>query len=286
MSERALRVEKIDKKTASTVVSAKHYSGRLGILWEGFGLFSGDDLIGVCCYGQPSAPIQKHAFVERDFRIYELTRLVVDRGAPPNSASVLIAHSLAKLSDRPCAVISYADSSHGHCGIVYQATNWLYTGATKAHDSLYLVGGEKLHAMTVMGRFKVTDPGRWAKENNIVRVKPGLKHRYFTFVGSKSQKKRMLRKLKYPAVADYPKTEKTLYDCGLSCAKTLNPRADLDDLIAALEQDAADTRLSMGYAETAQARQWDRDSLRKTEARLAEWREVRRICEELNQNDL
>lgn len=213
-----LTVRKIDKHTANGVVSVKHYSGRLGILWEAFGLFNGERLIGVCCYGQPSAPIQKHAFTDRNFRLYELTRLVVDRGAPANSASFLISNSLNLLSERPCAVVSYADSAHGHCGIVYQATNWAYTGATKAHDSLYLIDGVPTHVMTVIDRFKVTDPGRWAKENGIERVKPGLKHRYFTFCGSKTQKRRMLARLKYPVISEYPKADKTLYECGPEAA--------------------------------------------------------------------
>jgi hypothetical protein len=216
-----LTVCKIDKATAKAVTEAKHYSRRLGIMWEAFGLYDGGALIGVCCYGQPSAPIQKHAFANRDYRLYELTRLVVDRGAPKNAASILIAGSLAQLSERPAAVVSYADSSHGHCGIVYQATNWLYTGATKAHDSLYMVNGEKLHAMTVMDRFKVTDPGRWAKENGIERIKPEAKHRYFILIGSKSDKRRMLKGLKYPVIKGYPKAEKTLYDCGKPCRESI-----------------------------------------------------------------
>jgi hypothetical protein len=71
-------VKRIDKSIADLIISNKHYSKRLGIFWEGFGLFNDNKLIGVCCFGQPSAPIQKHAFKDRNFRLYELTRLVVD----------------------------------------------------------------------------------------------------------------------------------------------------------------------------------------------------------------
>ena len=28
-------------------------------------------------------------------------------------------------------MVSYADSGMNHCGYIYQATNWIYTGATK-----------------------------------------------------------------------------------------------------------------------------------------------------------
>jgi hypothetical protein len=210
-------VKRIDKATAKSVIEAKHYSKRLGIMWEAFGLYVDGKLCGVCCYGQPSAPIQKHAFAERDFRLYELTRMVVDRGVNKNAPSYLIAQSLKMLNEQPSAVVSYADSKHGHCGIVYQASNWLYTGATVAHDSLYMVEGVPMHAMSVMDKFRVSDPGRWAKENGIERVKPGKKHRYFFLNGSKRQKRKMLGGLKYPVIAEYPKTDKTLYEDGKSC---------------------------------------------------------------------
>lgn len=218
-----ISVRRIDKATAKAVIVAKHYSGRLGIMWEAFGLFSGDRLCGVVCYGQPSAPIQKHAFTGRDFRLYELTRLVIDRGEDKNAASILISRSLQMLSERPCAVVSYADSMHGHCGIVYQATNWLYTGATKAHDCLYVVNGERLHAMTVIDRYKVTEPAKWAKENGIERIKPDAKHRYFMIIGNKTQRKKMLASLRYPVISEYPKTEKRLYDCGAPCSTITQP---------------------------------------------------------------
>lgn len=212
-----MNVMRIDKATASKVIGGKHYSRRLGIYWEGFGLYHDGVIIGVITYGQPSAPIQKHAFVDRDFRLYELTRLVIDRGAPRNAASYLISHSLRLLSVNPCAVISYADSAQGHCGIVYQATNWLYTGGNIAHDCLYRVGDELLHPMTLRDRFGVLDPVAWAKTNSVERVKGGVKHRYFKFVGTKRERRMMQAKLKYPVEATYPKVDKTLYDDGLNC---------------------------------------------------------------------
>jgi hypothetical protein len=41
------------------------------------------------------------------------------------------------------------------------------------------------------------------------------KHRYFYLCGaSKKQTKAMRAALKYPVIAEYPKSEKTLYDAG------------------------------------------------------------------------
>jgi hypothetical protein len=216
----SLLVKKINKKIAASIVSEKHYSRRLGIFWEGFGLFENEVLLGVCCFGQPSPAIQKHAFKDRDFRLYELTRLVVDEGVE-NGASFLISQSIKQLSQRPCAIVSYADSMHGHCGIVYQATNWIYTGGTVSHDKLYCVDGKIFHPMTLRDHFGTTHPAQWVKENSdkfcIQTIKPHPKHRYFFFCGSKKEKKTMKHKLAYPQ-QQYPKTEKTLYNSGdVSC---------------------------------------------------------------------
>jgi hypothetical protein len=115
--------------------------------------------------------------------------------------------------EKPCTVVSYADMEQNHCGIIYQATNWIYTGSTKSHDKLYIVGGERVHPMTLRDR-GITDPTRWAKENNIKMLKPYEKHRYFYLVGTKKQKKRMLFKLKYQVIKEYPKCDQKRYDDG------------------------------------------------------------------------
>lgn len=207
-------VEPITKKQADFIITRRHYSRRAPIFWEAFALVDGDGLIeGVVVYGQPSPPIQKHAFAERSFRLYELTRLVIQT-TKPNAASFLVGRSLRMLSEQPSAVVSYADSEWGHAGIVYQATNWLYTGAAKGHDKTYIVNGERLHPMSVIDRFGVTDPTRWAKENGIQTAPPSSKHRYFYLNGNARQKKEMCSKLRYPIVGQYPKSEKRMYDAG------------------------------------------------------------------------
>ncbi len=213
-----LSVRPITKPKAKRIVEAKHYSGCLGIFWEGFGLFQGNRILGVCCFGQPSPPLQKYAFTDRDFRLYELTRLVVDRGIK-NGASTLIGRSLVQLKNQPCAVVSYADSSHGHCGIVYQSTNWRYTGPTVSHDCLYMVDGVLTHPMTIRDRFKTNSPTKWAKENGVEKVKPEPKHRYFFFCGSKRQRKSMTKRLSYPEVIPYPQINKQMYEDGIVCSK-------------------------------------------------------------------
>jgi len=207
-----MHVITLDKSSCDEFVLKKHYSRRASIFWAGFGLVENGKVTGVAVYGQPSPPIQKHAFKDRDFRLYELSRVVV-QSKTKNASSFLVANSLKMLEPKPCAVISYSDMEQNHCGIIYQATNWIYTGATKSHDKAYIVEGVRTHPMTLRDR-GITDPTRWAKENNISMVKPMDKHRYFQFVGSKIDKKNMLAKLTYQVIYSYPKCESKRYDDG------------------------------------------------------------------------
>jgi hypothetical protein len=217
-----MKVIQLSKKDCDRWVLAKHYSRRAPIYWAGFGLVIDGNVEGVCVYGQPSPPIQKHAFKDRDFKLLELSRLVVQT-TQKNAASFLVGNSLQML-DAPCAIISYADSEQGHSGIIYQATNWIYTGATKSHDSAYIVDGKRVHPMTLRDR-GITDPVRWAKENGIEKVPPMPKHRYFQFVGNRQQILKMKCKLSYPIVSAYPKSPKSRYDDG---PKIVHPVKEYD----------------------------------------------------------
>jgi hypothetical protein len=206
-----MNVVKLSKAECEEWVKTKHYSRRASIFWAGFGLEIDDMIEGVCVYGQPSPPIQKHSFKDRDFRLFELARLVIQT-TQKNAASFLVGNSL-KMLDSPCAVVSYADTEQGHSGVVYQATNWIYTGSTKSHDKAYLVDGKRIHPMTLRDQ-GITDPTRWAKENGIQTISPMEKHRYFQVVGNKRQRRYMLKKLQYPIVTTYPKSPSCRYDDG------------------------------------------------------------------------
>lgn len=206
-----MNVITIDKPTAELFVKQKHYSRRASVFWAAFGLEVGGKIEGVVVYGQPSPSLQKHAFRDRDFRLYELSRLVVQTGER-NAASILVGRSLQMLP-APCAVVSYADTEQGHSGIIYQATNWTYTGSTVSHDHLYMVDGERVHPMTLRDR-GILDPKRWAKENGIATVKPSPKHRYFFAVGDRRERRSIMARLAYPVVTEYPKSDQTRYDDG------------------------------------------------------------------------
>jgi len=206
-----MKVVSLSKDICEKFVLQKHYSRRASIFWAGYGLVEDNKIVGVCVFGQPSPPIQKYAFEDRDFKLYELARVVIQT-TTKNAASFLVGNAL-KLLDQPSAVVSYSDMEQNHCGIIYQATNWLYTGFTISHDHAYLVDGKRVHPMSLRDR-GITNPKEWARENNIETIKPFPKHRYFFLNGNKRQKKIMLSKLKYPVINQYPKCDQQRYDDG------------------------------------------------------------------------
>ena len=65
-----MQVIPLSKALCEKWVLAKHYSHRSSIFWAGFGLEVNNKIEGVCVFGQPSPPIQKHAFTDRDFKLY------------------------------------------------------------------------------------------------------------------------------------------------------------------------------------------------------------------------
>lgn len=114
-----------------------------------------------------------------------------------NGASELVGKSL-RLLPKPTIVVSYADTAQGHVGYVYQATNFLFTGTTKARTDMASVGGKH---------------SRHSKGDKTDRVARSAKHRYVYFCGTKSQKKEMLLALNYKP-HPYPKGDTSRYDVG------------------------------------------------------------------------
>jgi hypothetical protein len=67
-------------------------------------------------------------------QVIELNRLCL-RYNRKNEASFLVAKSLSLLP-KPKIVVSYADTAQGHQGVIYQATNFLFTGTTKPRTDI------------------------------------------------------------------------------------------------------------------------------------------------------
>lgn len=199
-------IKEIPKAIAQNLVVKNHYLHRKAPCSIAFGLFNQEqELLGVVMYGVPASRslCTGLAGLEYANEIYELTRLWVDDKAPKNGESFLIGNSLRKVQKK--LIVSYAEVEQGHLGVVYQATNWLYTGLSAKHSEYRLDGVKnKTHSRHLFDEFGGINGAKKHYGDRLQKHERPRKHRY-VFINAKGNiKKQLLQKLNYK-ITDYPK---------------------------------------------------------------------------------
>ena len=169
---------------------------------NGTDLFSNERIVGCVIYGTPSsAPLRKGICgIEESFNVLELTRLWIEDDTPKNTESFLIGNTI-KLVNKEI-IVSYAEIEQGHLGIVYQATNWIYTGLSAKRTNWVIEGVDK-HCQTIADKYTSKELTELYGDK-FKRVPRPRKHRYVFFNANKYRKKELLNKLKYN-IENYPK---------------------------------------------------------------------------------
>lgn len=201
------RIDPISYKEAMDIVVENHYLHRKAPCSFAFGLFdnSTNEVIGVVIYGTPSSSSLRAGIcgVEEKNNVIELTRLWIKDGTPKNTESYLIGNTLSRVNKE--IIVSYAEIQQGHLGIVYQATNWIYTGLS-AKRSNWTIKGVNKHCQTIADKYTSAQLHELYGEDFKLVDRP-RKHRYVYFnAKSKKRKKELISKLKYE-VLPYPKKE-------------------------------------------------------------------------------
>lgn len=209
------KVRSIDSAQCKEWLLYKHYARRMCPIEYSFGLFDEYNLLqGIVTYGTPVSSTLRDTF-GNGFKLMELNRLCINDGLERNTLSYFVSESLSQLP-KPLIIASYADTTQNHHGFIYQATNWIYTGLSAKVNIVKIKGMEHLHSGTIldMARGK-EDRFAYLKakfgEDNVYKEPSPRKHRYFYFLGSKKQKKAMLKALPYP-IEPYPKGDNKRYD--------------------------------------------------------------------------
>ena len=185
-------VKRIERSDCEPYILGIHYAKRWVSISFAFGLFEDSELVGIITYGSPASPALCKGVCGEPFRkqVIELSRLAL-KNNKKNEASILVGRSLRLLGkERDYIVVSYADTAHNHAGIVYQATNFLFTGTSKARTDIASKNGKH-------PRHHAGD-----KSNRVYR---SPKHRYITFVGNKRFCKSAKKALRYKELP-YPKS--------------------------------------------------------------------------------
>ena len=198
------KVESIKPFETYDWLKNKHYAKRIPPISYAFGLFQGNVLNGVCCFGIPASRF------ENIKQPYELNRLVINDDLDKNVLSYFVSNCL-KLFPKNNIIVSYADPNNGHHGYIYQATNWIYMGKSCPHNDWY-IDGKLLHEKTIFNMYGTCSVKSLKKKGiNITYKKTLAKHRYFYFTGTKKQKQFLLNSLKYK-IEPYPKGQNKRYD--------------------------------------------------------------------------
>lgn len=209
--ETGYSVKKIDPREAAPFILKIHYAKRMPPISHAYGLIKKNQLHGVVTYGKPaSRPLCVGVCgPEWSDKVIELNRLCLLNNLQ-NEASQLVGASL-RLLPKPAIVVSYADTAQNHLGVIYQATNFIYTGTTTPRNEWYVQGLENTHARALGHLVDAkTDSVKIALQKQFgdkFQNRPrSVKHRYVYFVGSKTERKIMKNSLRYEA-KPYPKKE-------------------------------------------------------------------------------
>ena len=194
----ALEVRKIEYEDTKQFIMKKHYAQRMPSISYAFGLFKDAEMVGVMTIGKPASHSLCVGVCGKGLanKVYELNRLITLDGLEHNALSFFVGRALRMLKKEDLIIVSYADTGAGHNGYIYQATNFIYTGATKRRTDKYTPGNKHSRHYT--------------DEHKHLRKVRTSKHRYIYFTNNKET---YLKELKYP-ILDYPKGENRNYVLG------------------------------------------------------------------------
>jgi len=150
-------------------------------------------------------PSQAYRLVERATRgdCGVLTRLWLSDELLKNSESRIIGIVLRALRANTSLkfLVSYADPSQGHLGVIYQATNWIYTGLSEP-TPLYDIGdGVARHSRSLSHAYGSHSVRHFARHGVDVKLVPqARKHRYVYFLDPSWRSRLNVPELRYPKV--------------------------------------------------------------------------------------
>lgn len=193
-----MEIKQISYEEAINFLLPKHYSGRKPVVTIAFGLYEEDVLQAVCTFGKPASHSLCKGICGEEYaeKVYELNRLCrLESYDKP--LSQFVAKCLHILKPRNWIIVSYSDMAMTHHGYIYQACNFLYTGATKPRTDFYSGEKHSRHSRSVKG----------------LRQYRSSKHRYVYICGDKRFKREIMEVLNYK-VMPYPKGDNKNYTLG------------------------------------------------------------------------
>jgi len=155
----SLLVDFCDHKAAKHAVMHWHYSKTmpLGRMVK-MGVWEEGDFIGAVIFGRGGNRHLGRPYGVENTGVCELVRVALkDHQTTVTQIVSLALRQLKESSPGIRVVISFADSSQGHLGTIYQAGNWMYLGTTTPTPE-YFYHGTWVHHRRVTGTAMGSEP--------------------------------------------------------------------------------------------------------------------------------
>lgn len=167
-SPKRLEIKVIPSKVARKYIKRHHYMGTFPNAAVSFGIFDGRKLSGVIAYGYSTATEQKIKKIVPNIKegeYIEMQRMHLLDTLGMNAESYALGVTLRMLKDKGVrAVVTHAGGCKLDCGIVYQASNWLYFGKEECRDFYKTKDGDYKNIVAPM-RFGRVPKGIKGPEN-------------------------------------------------------------------------------------------------------------------------
>lgn len=125
---------KCDRKEIVSFIEKNHYSHNMnGVMSDYcFKITDNNDIVGAMVFGKLGMAGVWKKYGNNQDEVIELRRLVCIDDTPRNTESWFIGKALNWLLKNTAikTIISYADMTHGHEGIIYKASNFQHLGIT------------------------------------------------------------------------------------------------------------------------------------------------------------
>ncbi|MBZ5598468.1 MAG: hypothetical protein LAO03_22180 [Acidobacteriia bacterium] len=215
-------VREISLADAKNVIVAQEWLGTLGSPEHAFGLFFGDHIAGVACFGNTAGTNVRASVCgsEHEDKVISLTRGCCLHWAHPHSGSFLVSSACREMTKKGFHVIvAYADPEAGERGVILRACNFLYCGTTNPTEKFRRPDGKvydarNVHLLTRDRRFGMLRYKRSRAEQKKILIEEGCeffkdtgcKHRFVGIFGDRRMKRILRRALRWE-VLPFPKPE-------------------------------------------------------------------------------
>lgn len=210
-------VKPIDIKSTKKMVEEYEWLGCMPtIVWFCYGIYFDGVCGGVVAFS-PEYIENLGRWDKYDYtgKIILLSRGVCLHWTPVNTNSKLIMSAIKMLPEKYKIITATTDHLAGEVGTIYQACNFDYVGSMRdANPNVkskngdrdgWIINGKLYGARSLRQKYGTTKIEELRKHHkDVKKVKQNSKHRYFYFVGSKSDKAYHRKQIKH-LIKPYPK---------------------------------------------------------------------------------